>query len=95
MNEGALIMYAACVRCGVPFASDPDTVASVWVNIETQCPVRPDGTPIVPGEPGTAREPLHDGCAEALQAYGGRPAPVLEQFPHARVDRIRIGGDDG
>lgn len=87
-DEGTLILMAPCVRCGGVFASDPETVPSVWVNTSTRCPVRTDGTAIEPGEPGTEREPLCETCTPIVRAAVGRSAPVLDLFPLARIDLI-------
>jgi len=66
-DDETMILIAGCIVCGNLFASNPNTVPSVWVNAETRCPVRPDATPIGPGEPGTQREPLRDRCATAAR----------------------------
>lgn len=83
-----MVLLAPCIRCGVIFGSHPDTVPSVWVNTRTRCPVRPDATPITPGEPGTEREPLCETCAPIIRAAVGRQTPVAELFPLARLDLI-------
>ena len=97
-DEGALLV-APCGRCGAVFVSNPDTVPSVWMHQQTRCPLRPDGTDIVPGEPGTAREPLCHGCAKIVHSAVGKRVPVRDLFPRARLDRIhctpaagRVGG---
>jgi len=63
-------------------------VPSVWVNVETRCPVRPDSTPDRPrwtGHPARAPvRPVHTGRARR----GGPPSPIARLFPHARLDRI-------
>jgi len=92
-DEPAMILFAACIVCRKLFASDPDTVPSVWINEETRCPVRPDGTAIKPGETGTTREPLCERCAPIIHAAVGKSCPVLELFPHARIDKIHPKGD--
>ena len=83
-----MVLVAPCIRCRTVFASDPQTVPSVWVNLATQSPLRPDASAIEPGEPGTAREPLCEACAPIIRAAAGRRLPLLALFPHARVDRI-------
>jgi hypothetical protein len=65
----------------------PDTVPSVWINTQTGCPLRPDTTPITPGEPNTAREPLCEACAPIIRASVGKPQPLHELFPQAHIHR--------
>jgi len=91
-DEPNMVMFAACIICGNTFASDPHTVPSVWVNQETRCPVRPDGTAIEPGENGTTREPLCPRCAPIIHAAVGKSCPVHELFPYARIDKIHPKG---
>jgi hypothetical protein len=83
-------VYGGCIRCGVLFLFDADTVTSVWVNETTGCPIRPDGAQIQPGEQGTHKEPLCTPCAGLFARADGQDRPVLELFPHARVERITV-----
>jgi len=87
-EDETMILMAPCIVCGNLFASNPHTVPSVWINDETRCPVRPDGTPINPGEPGTHPEPLCNLCAPVVRAAVGRRIPVAKLFPRARLHRI-------
>jgi hypothetical protein len=86
-DEQHMILLAACIRCGTLFAGDPDTVPCVWINTQTGCPLRPDTTPITPGEPNTAREPLCEACAPIIRASVGKPQPLHELFPQAHIHR--------
>ena len=86
-----MVLITPCIRCGGTFMCDPDTVPSVWVNTLTRCPLRPDGTQIEPGEPGTEHEALCLVCAPVVRAGVGQNMPVLQLFPHARIDQIQDG----
>lgn len=83
--------YAPCVACGHVFGFDPETVPSATVDPRTRCPIRPDGTPVKPGDPDGVREPLCPLCAHRFQAAGGEDRPVLELFPRARIELIDVG----
>ncbi|MEV0732237.1 hypothetical protein [Polymorphospora sp. NPDC050346] len=87
-DEDKAILIAPCIRCGITFASNPHTVPSFWVNQSTRCPLRPDWTPIEPGEPGTDREPLCKTCTPIIRAATDKSVPLTDLFPRARLDRF-------
>ncbi|WP_018807377.1 hypothetical protein [Salinispora arenicola] len=91
MDE-TMLLIGSCVCCSTNVIGNPDTMPSVWVNTTTRCPIRTDGSQIVNGEPGTAREPVCPACAHRIRANDGRCLPVLKLFPHARVDLIHLEG---
>jgi len=89
-----MLLMALCIRCGVLFGSDPDTVPSVSVHAATRCPVRPDGTQVKPGDIDAHREPLCPACAGFFLAHGvGKRLRMSVLFPHARTDLIRLPVD--
>lgn len=87
-EDERMFLFSPCIRCGTHFISNPNTVPSVWINTATWCPVRPDGSAIEPGEPGTTREPLCPTCVPIIRAAVDKSQPLLELFPLARIDRI-------
>jgi len=87
-EDAAMLVIAGCVRCGGTAVGHPDTIPSVWINITTRSPLRPDGTNIKPGEPGTTREPVCGPCRTVLTAAVNRSVLLLDLFPHARIDLI-------
>ena len=89
-GPGSMVVIAACIRCQNMTFCDPETVPSVWINAVTRCSLRPDGSDIEPGEPGTMREPLCPACVVVFKSADGRALPVRVLFPHARLDRITV-----
>ncbi|MFF3867094.1 hypothetical protein [Micromonospora sp. NPDC001898] len=85
-----MVLIAACIRCLNMIFCDPETVPSVWINDFTRCSLRPDGSDIETGEPGTTREPLCRACMAVFKSADGRPLPVRVLFPHARLDHIAV-----
>jgi len=90
MDESVMMAYGECVRCGQFFEFDPELVPSVSVHLETMCPIRPDGTPVKPGDADTVREPLCVPCAYVFRRAGGVDRPLDELYPRARIDRIDV-----
>jgi len=90
MSDGVIQLVAPCIRCGVMFIADPETVPSVWVHVLTRCSIQPDGRPIVPCAADTVKEPLCVLCASLFNHINGRSVPLLHLFPRARTDLITI-----
>lgn len=83
---GTVTLLAPCIRCGRVFASDPETVDSLWVDTRTRCPVRPDRAPVQPGGADTVKEPLCPSCVPVVREAMGVRTPVHVLFPLARFD---------
>lgn len=83
--------YGPCISCGYVFGFDPERVPSTSVHPVTRCSIRPDGTPVKVGDADAVREPLCPFCARRHHDAGGEPHPVVELFPHARLDLIDLG----
>lgn len=78
---GMMLLMFACIRCGSTAAANPDTVPTVWVNLSTRCPLNPDHTPVQPGQPGCAAEPLCETCAPIVRHSVDRKVPLAKLFP--------------
>lgn len=90
MGEAVMEAYGGCIRCRRFFGFDPETVPSTSVHPATRCPIRPDGTPVKPGDADAVREPLCVPCVYVFRAAGGADRPITELFPHAQLDRIDV-----
>jgi hypothetical protein len=93
-DEETVLLLAICIACGRNVIDKPENVMCVWVNIETLCPIRPDGTEIKPREPGTSAEPLCRICVPLFVVTRGTLIPVHTLFLRARFDRISLRTQD-
>ncbi|NUR59351.1 MAG: hypothetical protein HOV87_11880 [Catenulispora sp.] len=89
-GEPVIEVYAECGRHGgLMMMGHPDAIPTVWVDQQTMSPLRPDGTPIKPGQPGTVKLPLCHPCADFLTRFpeGG---PLFTLFPRANRDAFNL-----
>jgi hypothetical protein len=89
----AEVIVAECGRCHteIPLPAR-GTIPGVWINTETLCPLRPDGTLIEGGEDGTVRAVVCPRCTLLLlltEPTDDLAQSIRQMFPKARWDKIQ------